>query len=127
MATLGWNIKTTSKKQNTNCFCTIGKHSNPPSYKQLRHSLHKHKETLKKSKQRLYVQHHQRASKHQTLMHKETTPRFRSYQTLWGKLGQKWEVSDYDFGDDLCQHNDFFKAAAHVPICQKNLTTPEPR
>ena len=35
------------------------------------------------------MQHHQRASKHQTLMHKETTPLFRSCQTLLGKLGIK--------------------------------------
>ena len=55
MATLDWNTKTTSKKQNTNCIGTIRKHSNPPSYKQLRHSPHKHKETLKSKTKALHA------------------------------------------------------------------------
>ena len=55
---------------------------------------------IKKSKQRLYTQHHQKASKHQTLMHKEITPRFRSCQTLLGKLGIKvGSVGLWPFGD----------------------------
>ena len=60
--------------------------------KQTRHSPHKYKGTLKKNKQRLYTQHHQRGSKQQTPTQNETTPQFRGCQALLGKLEQKWEV-----------------------------------
>ena len=63
----------------------------------------------KKSKQRLYTQHHQRGGKHQILTHKETMPQFRSCQTLLGKLEQKQEMSILWFFMTLCQHNDFLK------------------
>ena len=56
--------------------------------KQTRHSPHKYKGTLKKNKQRLYTQHHQRGSKQQTPTQNETTPQFRGCQTLLGKLEQ---------------------------------------
>ena len=84
--------------------------------KQTRHSPHKYKGTLKKNKQRLYTQHHQRGSKQQTPTQNETTPQFRGCQTLLGKLEQSGKCQIYDLLVMVFANTTIFKVAVQQHI-----------
>ena len=93
MATLGWNAKTTSKKQSTNCIWTAGKHLNPPSYKRYGTARTSIKKQLKKANKGFTHNNTRGEANTQHSHTNETTPQFRGCQILLGKLEQKWEAS----------------------------------
>ena len=110
MATLGWNIKTASKKQNTNYIGTIGKHSNSPSDKQTRRSPHKYKDILKKKQTKALhttpPEGKQTSNTHAQGDNASLQELSDSFWVNWNK-GEKCQI--YDLLVTLCQHNDFFK------------------
>ena len=92
------------KKQNTNYFGTIGKDFNSPSDKQTRCSPHKHEGALKSNK----------GFTKQAHTHTRTTKQHLSLGVVkffWVNWNKSGKCQIYDLGDDLYQHNEFFKAA----------------